>query len=170
LAGPPAAGEAHSGDKRVRDEVDAELTAKFAEYRLGPRCEEICAQLEVTCVSDLVLVDRQDVADLKLKSVTKGKLLEIIFSVRPSGADGVGGGGGSEHKGQHGKVEAAEQNLEPVKIDFVLLSLFSSKGLKREVCARACSKFVVSRASDLVGFGGQRHTKAGPFARGFEAP
>jgi hypothetical protein len=50
LAGPPAAGEAHSGDKRVRDELDAELKAKFAEYGLGPRCEEICAQLEVTCV------------------------------------------------------------------------------------------------------------------------
>ena len=35
-AAPPAAGGAHSGDKRLRDELDAELKAKFAEYGLGP--------------------------------------------------------------------------------------------------------------------------------------
>jgi GTPase SAR1 family protein len=103
LAGPPAAGEAHSGDKRACDELDAELKAKFAEYGLGSRCEEICAQLEVDCVSDLVLVERQDVEDLKLKSVTKRKLLNIIRSTRPSGADGGGGGGGIQHKGGGGK-------------------------------------------------------------------
>ena len=61
----------------------------------------------------------------------------------------AGGGGGCEHKGEHGKVEAAEQDLEPVQMDPELLSLFSSKGLKREVCARVCSKFGVSRVSDL---------------------
>jgi hypothetical protein len=100
LTFPPAAGEAHSGDKRVRDELDAELKAKFAEYGLGPRCEEICAQLEVTCVSDLVLVDRQDVEDLKSKSVTKGRLLEIICSVKRKKTEG--GGGGCGHKGRGG--------------------------------------------------------------------
>jgi hypothetical protein len=84
-AGLPAAGEAHSGDTRVRDELDAELKAKFDEYGLGPRCEEICAQLEVTCVSDLVYVDLEDVEELKLKTVPKNKLLKIICSVRPSG-------------------------------------------------------------------------------------
>jgi hypothetical protein len=68
-----------------------------------------------------------------------------------AGRGGVkaGGGGGREHKGEHGKVEAAEQDLEPVQMDPELLSLFSSKGLKREVCARVCSKFGVSRVSDL---------------------
>jgi hypothetical protein len=56
---------------------------------------------------------------------------------------------GSEHEWQPGKVEAAEQHLEPVQMDSELLLLFSSKGLKREVCARVCSKFGVSRVSDL---------------------
>jgi hypothetical protein len=78
------AGGVHSGD-RLRDELDAELKAKFDEYGLGPRCEEICAQLEVTCVSDLVYVDLEDVEELKLKTVPKNKLLKIICSVRPSG-------------------------------------------------------------------------------------
>ena len=141
-------GGAHSGD-RLRNELDAELKAKFDEYGLGPRCEEICAQLEVTCVSDLVYVDPEDVEELKLKPVPKKKLLELICSVGSSGADGGGGGGGSEHEGQPGKVEAAEQHLEPVQMDSELLLLFSSKGLKREVCARVCSKFGVSRVSDL---------------------
>ena len=88
FAGPAATGEDHSGDKRVREELDAELKAQFAEYGLGPRCEEICAQLEVTCVSDLVFVDPQDVEDLKLKTVTKGKLLEITCSVKRRKTEG----------------------------------------------------------------------------------
>ena len=99
-SGLPAAGEAHSGETSVRDELDAELKAKFAEYGLGHRCDEICAQLEVTCVSDLVLVDQQDVEDLKLKSVTKEKLLEIICSVKRRKTEG--GGGGCGHKGGGG--------------------------------------------------------------------
>ena len=54
----------------------------------------------MTCVSDLVLVDRQDVEDLKLKSVTKGKLLEIICSVKRRKTEGEGEGCG--HKGGGG--------------------------------------------------------------------
>ncbi len=79
-----AAGGAHSGDDlRLRQNLDAELKAKFDAYGLGYRCEEICAQLEVTCVSDLWYVEREDVEELKLKLVPKEKLLEIIRSVTP---------------------------------------------------------------------------------------
>jgi hypothetical protein len=67
-------------------------------------------------------VDPEDVEELKLKTVPKTRLLKMICSVK---------------------------YLEPVQMDSELLSLFSSKGLEREVCARVCSKFGVSRVSDL---------------------
>jgi hypothetical protein len=55
------------------------VRAKFDEYGLGQRCEEICAQLGVTCVSDLVYVGPEDVEELKLSLVSLSLLSLSIF-------------------------------------------------------------------------------------------